>query len=577
MRLATALELLEGVTPSSEDSQWKALCPAHNDRNPSLSVGVGRGNRILLSCHAGCSYNQVHAALLDLLVGSGCEYRYENADGKWIGSSVRSYTANGDKRFFQKTPGGGARSSPELKALPYRLPELLAAIDRDELVLVVEGEKDVETLAELGKTATCNIGGAGKWRDAHSQWFSGATKVFVIADDDAPGIKHAESVRESLGRMCPEVRVSVFVPKRGKDITEHLLLGGKLSELRKLSTTVSDGDDEDGEASEIDGWPSIDADTFVFDTPDDVPALWGTDGKKVLWARGQGLIMLAPQGVGKTTLALRLVEGLLGLSESVLEMPIRRVDKNVLYMAMDRPQQISGAMKRVFYRHGRVLTERGLRVLTGPPPKDLGRNPEFLLEACLEMDAGVVIVDSLKDGVMGLSNDEVAQSWNKAVQLCLREGIEICVLHHPPKRAGSDPERAMDNDDAYGSTWLTAGMGSVLQLWAKADSAYVELTQTKFPVGMLPPLLLRRNNAEGTFEVIGGSADWQWYFSDPHTVGELAAHMFEGEVSSGNLKKARRVVDDLVARELLEKHSEDKSRTGRPATRYILSEGHSKS
>lgn len=568
MRLATALELLEEVTACSEDSQWKALCPAHNDRNPSLSVGVGRGSRILLSCHAGCTYDQVHASLLNLLVGSGgCEYRYENKHGEWIGSSVRSYSANGDKRFFQKTPGG-SKSSPELKVLPYRLPELLDGIGRGELVLVVEGEKDVETLVGMGKTATCNVGGAGKWRDSHSGWLSGAAKVFVIADNDAPGIKHAESVRESLARVCPEVRVSVFVPKQGKDITEHLLLGGKLSELRKLNAAAED--DEAGEADEIDGWPSVDADTFVFDTPDDVPAVWGVDGKKVLWARGQGLIVLASQGVGKTTLALRLVEGLLGLSESVLELPIRRAEKNVLYMAMDRPQQISGAMKRVFYMHGRVLTARGLRVLTGPPPKDLGRNPDFLLEACLEMDAGFVIVDSLKDGVLGLSNEEVAQGWNRAVQLCLREGVEVCVLHHPPKGKYADPEKVADVDDAYGSTFVTAGMGSVIQMWAKADSAYVELSQLKFPAGKLSPLLLRRDNREGSFEVIGGSADWQWFFSDPHTVGELAAHMFEGEVSGANIKKARRTVDDLLARELLIKHSEDKSNSGRPAIRYIL-------
>jgi replicative DNA helicase len=566
MKLATALELLKGVTGSGEDSQWKALCPAHDDRNPSLSVGVGNKHRILLSCHAGCTYNQIRGALLDRLPDR-IEYEYHDADGEWVGSAVKQYTSNGEKRFHQRGPDG-TRSNPTLKATPYRLPDLLSGIARGDVILVVEGEKDADTLSDLGKTATCNIGGAGKWRDTHSGWLSGAEKVFIIADNDAPGLKHAEAVRESVRRICPEVRVAVFTPRRGKDITEHLLFGGKLSELDRVADPS--GDSDGVTADEIDGWPFVDADSFVFDTPDEVPAIWGTDGKKVLWAKGQGLIVLAPQGVGKTTLALRLVEARLGLSEEVLEIPCVRASKNVGYMAMDRPQQIAGAMKRAYWRHGRVLHERGLRVLTGPPPQDLARNPEFLVDVCMEMDLDTVFVDSLKDGVMGLSNDEVAQGWNKAVQLCLREGIEVCVLHHPPKRAGSDPERAMDNDDAYGSTWLTAGMGSVLQLWAKADSAYVELTQTKFPVGMLPPLLLRRNNAEGTFEVIGGSADWQWFFKDPHTVGELAAHMFEGEVSGTNLKKARRVVDDLVARELLEKHSEDKSGNGRPAVRYIL-------
>jgi hypothetical protein len=40
------------VTPVG--SGWSALCPAHDDRSPSLSIGEGDDGRILLKCHAGC-------------------------------------------------------------------------------------------------------------------------------------------------------------------------------------------------------------------------------------------------------------------------------------------------------------------------------------------------------------------------------------------------------------------------------------------------------------------------------------------------------------------------------------------
>ncbi len=36
-----------------------ACCPAHEDRSPSLSLGVGVDGRLLVHCHAGCSYEVV--------------------------------------------------------------------------------------------------------------------------------------------------------------------------------------------------------------------------------------------------------------------------------------------------------------------------------------------------------------------------------------------------------------------------------------------------------------------------------------------------------------------------------------
>jgi putative DNA primase/helicase len=48
---------LEGVRPQGPHS-WMARCPAHDDRDPSLSVSVKEG-RILIYCFAGCSADAV--------------------------------------------------------------------------------------------------------------------------------------------------------------------------------------------------------------------------------------------------------------------------------------------------------------------------------------------------------------------------------------------------------------------------------------------------------------------------------------------------------------------------------------
>src|SRR3990170_2943888 len=42
---------------------WEAHCPAHHDRNASLSVGEGKDGRILLHCHAGCSTESIVGAM----------------------------------------------------------------------------------------------------------------------------------------------------------------------------------------------------------------------------------------------------------------------------------------------------------------------------------------------------------------------------------------------------------------------------------------------------------------------------------------------------------------------------------
>jgi hypothetical protein len=42
---------------------WMACCPAHEDREPSLSITDAKGGKVLVRCHAGCDQRDVIAAL----------------------------------------------------------------------------------------------------------------------------------------------------------------------------------------------------------------------------------------------------------------------------------------------------------------------------------------------------------------------------------------------------------------------------------------------------------------------------------------------------------------------------------
>jgi hypothetical protein len=67
-----------------------------------------------------------------------------------------------------------------VRLVPYRLPAVLTAAR----VFVVEGEKDVQSIEKLGLVATCNAGGAGKWRDDYRRnRFSTASSLLDLKLD----------------------------------------------------------------------------------------------------------------------------------------------------------------------------------------------------------------------------------------------------------------------------------------------------------------------------------------------------------------------------------------------------------
>jgi hypothetical protein len=59
----TAEAIAKALGGCKAGNGWTARCPAHDDRNPSLSISTGKGGKVLLRCHAGCDQAQVIDAL----------------------------------------------------------------------------------------------------------------------------------------------------------------------------------------------------------------------------------------------------------------------------------------------------------------------------------------------------------------------------------------------------------------------------------------------------------------------------------------------------------------------------------
>ncbi len=159
-------------------------------------------------------------------------YDYRDPTGRVVFQVVRQHP----KAFGQRRPDGTGGYIWNLKGVtpvPYRLPELLEA-DPSRPVLIPEGEKDVDRLRGLGFVATCNPGGAGKWRPSYSKVLAGR-RVAVLPDNDEAGEEHAAQVVASLRGVAASA-VVLRLPDLGPkgDVSDWLDAGGTKEDLERL-------------------------------------------------------------------------------------------------------------------------------------------------------------------------------------------------------------------------------------------------------------------------------------------------------------------------------------------------------
>jgi KaiC/GvpD/RAD55 family RecA-like ATPase len=251
--VSTPLEVVERALADhgcrGSGHSWQ--CPAHEDNSPSLSVTEGDDGRVLLNCHAGCPAENVVAALgltmSDLFPPreeSHIEavYLYRDEKGAILFEKVRFRP----KSFSQRRPdgnGGYIWNLSGVRLVPFRLPELRAAIGNGEIVYLTEGEKGTLALVGLGITGT-TTGGAKSWRPDHAPFFKGA-RVVIVPDNDEAGWSYAKAAGADLTRVAAEVHVLTLpgLPEGG-DPFDFVAAGGTVEQLDSLT----------GEAQTLEEW-----------------------------------------------------------------------------------------------------------------------------------------------------------------------------------------------------------------------------------------------------------------------------------------------------------------------------------
>jgi hypothetical protein len=257
-----ALDRLEGVRESG--GSWVALCPAHDDREPSLSVAEGEDGRALLKCFAGCPFGEIVAAMgleeRDLFERNGSPLRgggsypspgngstaqpsvpatlpnysayVELPESFLKGLGLREYRHLGEPAVSMPYMGAGGeevlltRSRVSITGKPkvktrrgdkHRLYGLWKLTEAREAgyAWLVEGESDSQTLWYHGEPAV-GIPGANGWKAEWAAELEGIERLYFVVEDEA-----GEDCWRKLA-ATPEIRERLYrVELEGaKDVSE---------------------------------------------------------------------------------------------------------------------------------------------------------------------------------------------------------------------------------------------------------------------------------------------------------------------------------------------------------------------
>ncbi len=215
---------LPGIKKIGQRNEYQALCPFHEDKNPSFTLNADTGEYFCHGCgkkgHAFHFYAKVNS--LDtkrdfpkILRGIASDfnipieetalrfvkaYDYTDVEGKLLFQVCRYEP----KTFKQRIPDGPGKRKYGLNGTTpvlYRLPQIVKAQE----VCIVEGEKDVETIEALGFTATTSPMGARKWRPGYSDYLKGKD-VTLIPDNDTEGREHMAQVGAALNGIAKSLK-----------------------------------------------------------------------------------------------------------------------------------------------------------------------------------------------------------------------------------------------------------------------------------------------------------------------------------------------------------------------------------
>jgi hypothetical protein len=464
--------------------QVNICCPLHEDESPSFSMDLDRG---LWTCYGGCGHGnfpQLRARIgaespstsayselpLDMQEEIEAEraaeriakrptaaavlrettYPYHDEAGTELFRLIRYDLANGSKTFKSERPDGKGNyvnGIAGVRRVLYRLPEVSQA----DLVIILEGEKcadavsavDLSEIAGIKVAATCNYGGAGKWRPEYDSYFAGKS-VVLLPDNDDKGRDHMNAVARSLKLVAHEIKILELpnLPEKG-DVVEFIA-ACKNEAAKQLADLIETAHPWPG-ANVSPRPPSVMSmcELFAY-CPEKLE--WLVEG--LMLRCGLSLVGAKPK-VAKSflvrNLAACVAKGMPFLDRHTKSGP-------VVYISLeDSPAIVRDHFIRLGVAQADPITFVNTKI-TADELRDLIRKHQAVLVIIdtLYRFAGIKKIDDY------VANMEALASLD---QVCRESGVHICVVHHAGKG-----EREDDFDSILGSTALFGGVETCILL-----------------------------------------------------------------------------------------------------------------
>ena len=501
MILKDLLPKLSGVRKGG--TGFVARCPSHDDKKQSLSLAEDSG-RILVKCFAGCSTKQIISSLgldwTDLFdrriekpdrryLGQGdakyseglgwghagmskkwvhSAYRYTDEAGDLLYENVRYYPKDFKARRFEN--GREIWNLDYVRRVPYRLPELIEAAKRGQDIFLTEGEKDADTLIELGFAASS----FKKWLPEFNDFILGC-HIIITQDHDRPGIVQAEEAARILLPAAASIKIlDVFKeeeiqPKDGQDISDYVKQcvhseGLGADELKERISLMVERTDVWRDRSN----PRT-SNLFLVQSGNQ----WLTEAKskpapKMLfgefWFEGELCMLFADTNVGKSILAVQAADAI-SKGEAPKGITVEVPAQKVVYFDFELTskqfearfaEKVEGSEH---YTNHYQFHPNFYRAEMNPETADLNGFTKFedylnhsLDSTIVSTGAKVLIIDNLtylRDETENARNALPLMKFLK--ELKSKHGLSILALAHTPKRDSSKP---LGRNDLQGSKMI---------------------------------------------------------------------------------------------------------------------------